>query len=289
VSEHARRIGAALLLAIGLPACSDCHPSPTPAPPTLARASAAVPLLSASAAPSPVASNAAPPAPTPPAQDDALEGCGVTVGHDVTKENLSGWVALWKSLSAIAPADSMDPDAGAPPNAAAIRERLGVTKCAPACVVTWPPSFPPRASYVVVPLPNRTLDLHGPLLMNELEGQCAGQMGGSIEGEGPLHAGVRVEEASSTRVCPNDAGEMVEEQEGMESCMSACVSESFRTVDFFLGASGNSALIERHGYRGVRDTREHGPTFQRKGDALIVRGENGCTRWIDLRLSPPAR
>lgn len=277
------------LLSIGPSACSDCHPSPTSGPPTITRASAAPPLLSASPAPAPVASTMAAPAQTRPAENDALEGCGVTVDYDVAKENISGWVALWKSLSGIAPADSMDPDAGAPPNAAAIRERLDVKKCETACVVTWPPSFPPKTAYVVVALPNRTLDLYGPLLTNALEGQCAGQMGGSIDGARPLHASVRVEEASSTRMCPNDAGELVEEREGMEGCMSSCVSESFRAVDFFLGASGNSALMERHGVRGVHDTRERGPTFQRKGDALIVRGENGCTRWIDLRLSPPAR
>lgn len=207
------------------------------------------------------------------------------VGYDVAKENLSGWVALWKSLSAVAPADSMDPDAGAPPNAATIRERLAVKKCEPACVVTWPPAFPPKAAYVVVPLPNRTLDLYGPLLINELEGQCAGQMGGSVDGERPLHASVRVEEASSTRMCPNDAGEMVQEQEGMEGCMSSCVSESYREVDFFLGASGKTALIERHGFRGASETRDHVASVQRKGDAYIVRGMNGCTRWVDLQLS----
>jgi hypothetical protein len=210
----------------------------------------------------------------------------VSVLYDVPKENVSGWVALWKKLSDDAPADAMDPDAGAPPNAATIRERLGVKACEPACVVTWPPSFPAKAAYVVVPMPNRTIDRYGPLLENEYAGQCSGQMGGSIDGERPLHASVTVEESSSTRMCPTDAGEMVEWQEGMEGCMSSCVSRSFREVDFFLGASGSSALIERQGFRGVHDTRDRIPTIQRKGDALIVRGMNGCTRWIDLRLSP---
>ena len=240
----------------------------------------------ASAAPAPSASSAAAASPTPPTQGSADDGCDATVQYDVPRENVAGWVALWKELSSEAPADLHGSDPRAPLNAAAIRDLLGVKACTPACVVIWPPTFPAKTAYVVVPLPDHTIDRHGPVLENELGGQCSGQMSGSIDGERPLHAVVTVEEGSSERLCRNEAGDLVEEQEGMEECMSSCVSRSYRQVDFFLGMSGISALIAAPRSRGRNAAREHILSIQHKGDALIVRGVNGCTRRIDLKLSP---
>ena len=293
MSGYGRGIGAAVVMAIGLPACSDCRAPPpaqaTTTPSALVTASSAPPMLSASAATMPVASSAGAPWPAHLAADAPEDGCDVTVQYDVTRENIAGWVALWKKLSSEAPVERYESEPGEPTNAASIRDLLGVKACNPACVVTWPRSSQAKAAYVIVPLPNHTIDRYGPVLENELGGQCSGQVVGTIEGERPVHADVIVEEASSERLCRTDAGELVEWEEGMEECMSSCVTRSYREVDFFLGPSGSTALIERRGSRGRGDAREHVASIQRKGDALIVRGVNGCTRWIDLRLSPRAR
>jgi hypothetical protein len=292
-----RRAGMSpLMLAIGLTSCRGCDaPPPVSTPADAEPADSAAPPALDAPAPSVADSAAAevhaelarpyraPGAWSSPGAPDGT--CDVEINRSVEHYHYPGWLPLWNNLAGAEPADPDHPDAGAPETDDAVRAQLHVGDCRPACVFVWPPVFMERSAYVVVPAPDGKLVVYTAVLNNPIGGQCGNAVGGRIVEEEPIHAALTAGENSSTRVCMNGAGKLVEESAGMkdEECQSACVTSAWRAFDLFVGPGEKVARVERSGLRGFNERREHISKLERKGDTLVVRGK-GCTERFDLEL-----